>query len=122
MQDKTKPESLEYILEIIEKEKPRTMSELLLALPYQKSKFYELYPEASEKMEHIKEAINRVKVEKKQKLRKRWEESENPTLELAAFKLMATPEELEALSMTKTVNENTHTVNMPVIQWVDAPE
>jgi len=110
---------LDYILAIVELEECRNISELLLFLPYGKTTFYDTHKEDSETLNAIKEAINKIKVDKKRTMRKRWETSENPTLELAAFKLMADQDELEALSMTKNVNENTHTVNMPIIQWVE---
>lgn len=109
---------LDYILAIVEREECRNIGELLLFLPYGRTTFYATHTEDSNSLNTIKEAINRVKVDKKRAMRKRWETSENPTLELAAFKLMADQDELEALSMTKNVNENTHTVNIPITEWL----
>lgn len=52
-----------------------------------------------DKMDSIKEALTKVKVSKKIALRSNWEESTNATLQMGLYKLLATPEELAALSM-----------------------
>ena len=52
-----------------------------------------------DKLDSIKDALTRNKVSKKVALRKNWEESTNATLQMGLYKLLATPEELAALSM-----------------------
>ena len=75
-----------------------TIEEVVAFLPISMSTFYEW---ELEKSEGIKEALYRSRVLSKNKLKKKWLDSENPTLQLAWFKLHANPEELAALSMNK---------------------
>ena len=99
---------VDNLMEIIEREQCRTIEELILELPCSKPTFYEYIKVDTDDFNAIKGAIDMVKVKKKKAMRNIWEVSDNATLQLAAFKLNATPEELEALSMTKNINENTH--------------
>jgi hypothetical protein len=72
------------------------LNEVCAYLPCATSTFYE---HNLEKSEAIKEALNKNKVSKKVALRSNWEESTNATLQMGLYKLLATPEELAALSM-----------------------
>lgn len=49
----------------------------------------------------IKEALAKNKVKRKSKMRRKWEDSDNATLQLAAYKLMAEDDELARLTMNK---------------------
>lgn len=57
------------------------------------------YDKELEKSEHIKDALNKNRVERKQKMRNKWYDSDNATLQMGAMKLLSTPEELRKLSM-----------------------
>lgn len=54
----------------------------------------------------IKELLAKNRAKKKKKMRDKWEDSENATLQLAAYKLMADDEELDRL--TTNTNKNQH--------------
>ena len=59
---------------------------------------YELFPEESNELHAIKSELELNKIAAKTKMRNKWEDSDNPTLQIAAFKLIATDEEQRALS------------------------
>jgi hypothetical protein len=61
----------------------------------------------------IKKAINEQKVKIKNKMRRKWRDSENATLQIAEFKLIGTDEEVDRLN-TQRINQNL-TVNKPGI-------
>lgn len=72
------------------------IDEVCAYLPCSMSTFYE---RKLEKSEAIKAALTKNRVSKKLALRSNWEESQNATLQMGLYKLLATPEELAALSM-----------------------
>lgn len=74
------------------------IEEVVSFLPCSSSTFYD---HQLEKSEAIKEAITFNKVSKKAKLRKNWEYSENATLNISLYKLLANEEELQRLSVQK---------------------
>ena len=91
------------ILELIPKEEITQFDEITL---FVEPSLRTLYEWQLHELQDIKEAINKVKIGSKKKLRKNWKDSDNPTLQIAAFKLMATVEELEALTLTKVNSES----------------
>lgn len=88
------------------------IEEVISYLPCASSTFYD---HELEKSEAIKEAINFNKVSKKAKLRKNWEHSENATLNISLYKLLANEEELMRLSVQKihqeTKQETKHSID-----------
>jgi len=98
-------------LEAIEREQCVTMSEVLLYVPVSKKTFYEWgFHESDE----LKNAIDAEKVKVKTMLRRNWRKSDNPTLQIAEFKLASTDAELERLAMSKVKNETIMTVRPSV--------
>jgi hypothetical protein len=53
------------------------------------------------KLQTIKEAVIKSKIENKNKLFKKWIDSENATLQIAAYKLMADDNELNKLTSSR---------------------
>ena len=53
-------------------------------------------------LDTIKSALENNRQITKQDLKKKWFESENPTVQIALFKLIATPEERKSLSQNYT--------------------
>ncbi len=88
------------------------IEEVISYLPCASSTFYD---HELEKSEAIKDAINFNKVSKKAKLRKNWEKSENATLNISLYKLLANEEELQRLSVQKIEHsgkqEQEHKIN-----------
>ena len=68
----------------------------------------------------IKEALLNNKLTTKQDLKKKWFESENPTVQIALFKLIATDEERRNLSTThSTVDGN---IGLSLVDKLFPPE
>lgn len=94
--DKTELEQLS--VDAIEKHRLTNITYVAAYLPCSTSTFYDL---KLEKSEDIKRALYSNRVNKKTKLVNNWEDSENPTLQIAAFKLMADEKELDRLTSSK---------------------
>jgi hypothetical protein len=88
------------------------IEEVISYLPCASSTFYD---HQLEKSEAIKGAILFNKVSKKTKLRRNWEHSENATLNISLYKLLANEEELMRLSVQKihqeTKQETKHSID-----------
>ena len=63
---------------------------------------YDLFPMESNELHAIKRELDNNKIATKIKLLNNWEDSENATLQIAAFKLIATQEERKNLSQNYT--------------------
>lgn len=94
--DKDKLEQLS--LEAIEDNNLTNVTYVCAFIPCSKSTFYNF---GLEKLDSIKDALYKNSVNKKAKLTNKWEDSENPTLQIAAFKLMADDDELDKLTSSK---------------------
>ncbi len=88
------------------------IEEVVSFLPCDKKTFYN---HNLHEFHSIKEAIEYNKVSKKAKLRKNWEHSENATLNISLYKLLANEEELMRLSVQKihqeTKQETKHSID-----------
>lgn len=93
-----KEQILQRCLEVIEKEKITFFCDLILYIDPSLSTLYEW---ELEKSEDIKNAITKNKLASKKKMRLKWEDSENPALQLAAYKLIAEKDELNSLTMNR---------------------
>lgn len=105
----------------IKKHKLVFLEEVISYLPCSKSTFYDLRLHESDL---IKEEIQLIKVGLKIKMRKKWTDSENASLQIANYKLLASDEELTRL----TSNKHDHTTKgdkikgIAPITWVDGSE
>jgi len=70
------------------------------------------YDHGLDKLDDIKEALTKNRIEIKSSLRSKWYQSENPTLQLALMKLISTDEELKKLAMQYTESKNTHDMKL----------
>jgi hypothetical protein len=105
---------------VIEAHKLVFIDEVCAYLPCSRSTFYE---KELDKSDAIKSALHEVRTKKKLILRTNWEESQNATLQMGLYKLLATPEELAALSMQNVdIKSNGQTINPTIIQFVDEGE
>lgn len=82
-------------LSLISDYKLLSINDLIALLPFSKSTFY-VY--GLDKSDAIKDAIESNRTMIKQKLRAKWYESTTPTLQIALYKILATPEERKAMS------------------------
>lgn len=90
---------LSLALEAIGKYRLIFIEEVVSYLPCVKQTFYD---HGLDKSDELKEAIQKNKDQIKSSLRKKWYASDNPTLQMALYKLTATDQERKALSMTHT--------------------
>ena len=111
-----KEQIINQALQVIEQENCTKISEVLLFLPISKQTFYDW---ELDKSDSIRGKIDEVKVRLKQGMKRRWMVSDNPALQIAAFKLIADEEEMDAVTTTKVKNDNTHSFkNKPTINLI----
>lgn len=94
-------------LEVAEQKKCFFIDQLVSFLPISISTFYEYFPAPSEEMEAIKAVLDKNKVEVKSSMYNKWFRSDNPTLQIALMKLIATDEEAHRLNGTKQQFDHT---------------
>ena len=92
------------------------IDEVCVYLPCNRATFYN---KGLDKLDTIRDALTKNRVSKKLALRSNWEESTNATLQMGLYKLLATPEELAALSM-QHIDHTTKGDKMPttIIRFV----
>ena len=95
MTEREKKRIEKMAIEAIEANKLTTISEVCVYLPIHRATFYN---NGFDKLDTIKSAIETNKLKIKQSLRAKWYKSDQPTLQVALYKLLSTPEELAALS------------------------
>lgn len=98
-----KDKMLKKALMVIDRDDCVTLDELAKCLGIDRGT---LYVWEFNKKDEIKDAIESKKTEIKRKMRRRWRDSDNATLQIAEFKLLATDEEREAISQ-QTVKQDT---------------
>ena len=85
---------------IAESEKLIFIEEIISFLPCDKTTFYKYFPPDSNELNEIKTIINNNKVAIKSTMRKKWYDSDNPTLQIALYRLTSTPEEHKRLNQS----------------------
>lgn len=70
-------------------------------LPISKTTFYDFFQVDSDELNDLKELLDTNRVNVKKAMRKKWEKSDNPTLQVALMKIISTDEESSRLSGTK---------------------
>jgi hypothetical protein len=114
-----KDEILQQALKAIEDGELTTIAEVLSYLPCSESTLYE-EEWKSEVLEPIKKALEAKKVSLKAKMKKEWRKAEsNPTLQIAAYKLMADDEELDKLTSNTNKNQHSGQIGITKITVVD---
>jgi len=71
-----------------------------------------LYNMELDKLDTIKEALNRNRLEIKRQMRQRWQKHDSPVLQIAAYKLIAEPEEIEKITVSKVQNEHSGSIGI----------
>lgn len=99
----------EQAKEVIVKNNLIFIEEIVAFLPITKPTFYEFFKTESNEFNTLKDLLDQNKVKTKTKLRKNWAESENATLNVSLYKLLATDEEIKKLSMNYNENKNENT-------------
>jgi hypothetical protein len=113
-----KDEILQQALSAIEEHNCTKLAEVLLYLPITRTTLYEW---DSYILDTIAAKIEDQKIKIKAKMKKRWFDSDNPALAIAAMKLIADEEEIDALSTSKVKQDNTHSFkDKPTINLIMA--
>ena len=84
-----------------------------------KPTLYEHFPIDSNELNELKKLIEDNKISLKTSMRKKWYDSDNPTLQMGLMKLIATPEEHKRLSQTfvDSENVNKNEISIKPIDW-----
>lgn len=85
-------------IKAIQKHNLITIEQIVSFIPCSKATFYNL---KLYELDTIKDALNKSKTENKNKLFNKWITSDNPTLQIAAYKLMAEDKELHKLTSSR---------------------
>lgn len=96
MYDKERLE--QQIVGVIEKEELTFFTEISLYIPASERT---LYNKDLQELQTIKEALEKNRLKHKQSMRRKWRDSDNATLQISAYKLLADDEELKKLTMNK---------------------
>ena len=112
--DKTK--IYEQAKELTVKHKLFFIEDIVAMLPCSKPTFYEMFPLESNELNELKDLIDTNRISIKVGLRKKWNDSDAPALQLSLYKLICTNEERKNLSMTHNdVTTNGENMNKPAI-------
>ena len=90
------------------------IDDLVAWLGISRTTFYNFFPPESDKLNDIKERLEKNKLTTKHQIRQRWSESYNPSEQIALYKLIATPEERKKLSSNyiELTGENGKPINL----------
>jgi hypothetical protein len=105
--------------EVIEKHKLFFIEDIVAFLPCGKQTFYDHFPIDSDEMDEIKEMLEKNRTEIKTSMRSKWYKSNAPALQMALYKLIATPDEHKALQMNYTDVTSQGKRVLPKIEWED---
>lgn len=96
---KTKEEEFNKLvatcLSVIQEKQIVFISDLVAFLPFNRATFYN---HGLDKLDTLKEAIEKNKINTKHELRRDWKTNKAPVLQIALYKLLATQEERQALN------------------------
>lgn len=95
-----KTEELEKLaITAIQEKKLFFIEDIVANLPCTKETFYQHFPVDSDGYKRVREVLDRVKTEIKVSMRSKWYKSDHPALQITLYKLIATKEEQQAISM-----------------------
>lgn len=110
----------EQALQAIEDNNLYFIDDVVAYIPITRKTFYEWWPTSSDECNNIKEALDNNRVSAKVKMRKKWEDSDNPTLQIGLMKLISTDEEAHRLNGTKQEHKLSGEVNIKPKQWTES--
>ncbi len=113
-----KKKIMKTALEKIKKHNLFFIEDVVAYIPISKTTFYEYYPNESDDYKKIVEALDENRVSTKVKMRKKWNDSENPTLQIGLMKLIANDQEAHRLNGTKTEVKVEGKVSISPKEWV----
>jgi hypothetical protein len=99
-----KQKLIDTCLKLIQEHNLFFITDLCAYLPFSHATFYN---KGLDKIDTLKEALDKNKIDTKVRLLKKWEDSTNATLQMALMKLICSDEERKKLSME--YKEENHT-------------
>ena len=93
------------------------MDHIIAFLPCSKTTFYDLKLNESNS---IKKAVEEMRVGKKTKMLSNWINSETPSLQIAAMKMISEEHEAHRLNGTRQEIKQTGGLTSRVIEWIPA--
>lgn len=93
-----KKEIFEQSKQLAKEKKLLSMQDIIDFLPLSESRFYDFFPKSSEELEILRKILNKNKVSIKTSMRAKWYNSENPTLQMALYRLAANADEHRQLN------------------------
>ena len=106
----TKNQIEKLSLAAIEKHELVFIEDVVSFLPVSRATFYNWH---LDKLDTIKEAIIKTKVDIKSKLRKRWAVEDAPATQIALYKILGNEEETDALNGRVKEDAQSITINLP---------
>lgn len=92
----------EQAMQVIEERNLFFIEDVVAFLPCDRATFYRKFAQGSDECDNIKRALETNKVRTKSAIRHRLFNMDNPTAQIALYRMIATPEERNAISTTKT--------------------
>jgi hypothetical protein len=96
------------------------IEDVVAFLPIAKPTFYDYYSLGSNELNELKELLEMNRIEIKTSMRSKWYKSNAPALQMALYKLIATPDEHKALQMNYTDHTTKGEKVTAPITWIDA--
>ncbi len=103
--------------EAIEKHKLFFIEDIVAFVPCDKTTFYRHFPKESNEYNELKEMLDKNKIEIKTSMRSKWYKSDAPALQMALYKLAASPEEHKLLQMNYQDVTSGGKRILPKIEW-----
>ena len=94
-------------LQTIEENKLFFVEDVVSYLPCAKATFYDFFPLNSDELNTIKDALEKNKTSIKVSMRAKWYKSDNPSLQIALMKMIATDDEAHRLNGSRFVGDVT---------------
>lgn len=91
----------EQAKEMIVKHKLFFIEDVVAFLPISKPTFYEYFKVDSDEFNDLKDLLEKNRTELKVSMRSKWYKSDNPTLQVALMKIIATDDEAHRLNGTR---------------------
>lgn len=89
-------------LKAIKNENLLFIEDVVSYLPCSKTTFYNFFPDGSDELDVLKEALESNRIKTKIELRRSWKTSDNATLQIALYKTICTNDERRKLSTSYT--------------------
>lgn len=105
--------------DMIKKNRLVFVEDIVAFLPCDKTTFYRFFEPESNEYNELKDLLDLNKTELKVSMRSKWYKSDAPALQMALYKLIASPEEHKALQMQYTDHTSKGDKITPPILWVD---